>query len=760
VVLLAILAVLGWELAQAEEPYQYSPLRFNRGMNAAAGPFFVGDEAIDVTNGLWDASGFVYPRNAFKLFNGRTRILGNREIGGMFRYVRYAEPPFVTASRFFLAAESLWIFQDSSVTDTLLAFKKQPIGTTRGTVNTASGSNIVTGTNTRFIQSSIARDPFFTPFVVDSASYFRLGGRARIAVKHPITDDTLELQDNVDSTATNAASHALLPAFERGTPKFFTVVGNRLYFGDSTKPTWQWDGNFTTVNYVVDSGRIYANTTTLLRDGTKAWFPNQWRSFWVRFAHRMLLDRGAAGGTDSLVLSPWIPIISNDDTSLTLKFDPRYGDATAKYYIMALPVERKSSENTVSAANDSFLVSADIPQLNERVNTLHSWPLSLFVTDGPGRNEFHTLSAWYKDTLFFFSDKFKTAPTSASRFVFVLNAPIFPNTVLGHQDRLWYVGDPTARNRVYYSEPLEPANVGPFNFVDVFPRDGDQVITGASYQDQLLVYKNNSVNRIGGDNPSNFIALPLFDNLGTPGINTRTSFAGDEYFYDKNTGIYILREFNPVRISDPIRPLLDSIPSAGAKNAALTVFRDHLWFSYPSGSNQSKNNRLLTYNVRFDDVATWSRHTFNRAANFAVWPLAGDSSRLAAGDPDSGLVYIYNDTARVDAYTSALLKLTYKTGWLALSVPELRKRFRGFQLGFDMNNASDRDSVFLYKDFATTAFDTLVFQRDGQLNNYVTKDMNGGGLGRLFQLKFETQARDIFKLYFGRMKWAAVGERQ
>jgi hypothetical protein len=570
----------------------------------------------------------------------------------------------------------------------------------------------------------------------------------------------------VDTTSTNATNHKLYPVFDTLALKSFAVIGNKVYFSDSTRPVWGWDGSTPEVAFVVDSGRV--NSTTLgsaasLNDGTAAWFDNEWTSYWVRFPNRIMRDRGAVGGTDSVMLSPWVPIVGNTDTTLYLKFHPTYGNVGSNYYIMALPVERLGTEKSVTfMLADSMLVSTDLATLNERLDILAAWPLSVLITKGPGMGELRVISGWYWDTLYFFHDKFKTPPTNASKFVLVCNVPPFPKTITVHQNRLWYVGDVSAANRIYYSEPLQPGRVGPFNYLDVSPRNGDALITASSYQGQLLAYQTNSVFRIVGDNPSNFVVLPFLENLGTPGINTRTAFGGEEYFYDYRTGIYALREFNPVRLSDPVKPFLDSIPSAAAKNASLAFFKDHLWFSYPAGANQTRNNRLLTLNVRVPD--TWARHSFAKASTMSVWPLAGDTARLTFGDPDSGTVYFYNDTAHVDAGQSALIKTVYKTGWMPFSVPEFRKQWRGFQLAFAADSitgvAGDKDSVYLYKDFSTTAFDTLIFTREGQLDNYVAKDIYRDGLGRLFQLEMRMAPRTGFKLYWARSKWASVGERQ
>lgn len=743
--------------AHVEEPYLYSPLQFNKGMRPAAG-LFAGESPIDVQNGLWDNTGFLYPRSGFKLFNGRTRILGNREIGGVFRYVRRTEPPFYSAQASFLAADSQWVYQDASVTDTLLGFKEEPLSVVRGQLNTVNTQVFVyanTSAPTRFIEEAVSFDSLFN--MIDSASYIRIAGNNsnnRILVNSVISNETLYVRTANSSTLTGVTDWRLFPALDIGSQKFFAQMGNLLIFGDSTKPTWQWDGSKTKVNYIADSGHTYAATTTLLRDGSKGWFPNEWAGFWLRSAEHFY--HGNTPALSQGAHNPYFPILGNDDTSLTLKYAPdKHLTAGKDWYIVSFPVERRSSEKTISTVRgDSILKSTDI-SVGTQNYFLSAYPIQILITSGPGAGELRVPSGIVGDSIMFYEDKFVHAPTTASKFVFIINYPIVTQNVVVHQDRLWYVGDGINKNRLWYSEPLEPSNVGPFNYVDVFPRGGDVLTNFSSYQGQGLAYLNNSIARVVGDNPSNFVVLPFLENLGTPGINTRTSHGDEEYFYDYRTGLYALRSFNPVRLSDPVKPLLDSVSSAGAKNAALTYFKDHLWFAYPAGANQTKNNRLLTYNVKVPD--SWARHTFTRCANFSTWPLTGDSTRLTCGDPDSGLVYVYTDTAHADAYTSGRITLVYKTGWMDFASPQQRKRWRGFQLAFDMNSASDGNNVYLYKDFSATEFDTLVFQRDGQLNNYLAKDINGLGYGRFFQLKLETAPRDIVRIYEGRMKYTAIG---
>lgn len=773
---------MAWSAAVlAEEPYQYSTITFNRGMNVASG-VFIEDEPIDVVNALFDNSGFMYPRAAFARFNTTAIASGSSPgITGLFRYIRRPEPPYYSAGSNLMVASGLYVWQDSSIVDSAKGFKRDPISTTRGTVAVTNLSKVVLGTNTRFLENTIPREVFFdnaavggTDGVIDSAFVFRYGARAAVFGDMAITNDSLLTQTNNDSTGSGLTNHRLFPAFDPGIStgntvtspwKFFVELRNRLYFGDSTKPVWSWDGTVAKNNYLCDSGRTYANATTLLQNGNKAWFPNQWRGFWVRFSNRIGHNHGGGGSTD-VTRSPWAPIIGNNDTSLTLRFDPVYGDNAADYYIAALPIERTSKEQGVSAASANFIkLTSSAYNFADATYAICTYPLSVLITVGPGKGELHMVDEAIKDSLWFHTDPFKVAPTSASRFVLIENLPIMPKTITVHQDRLWYAQDGINKNRVYYSEPLDPPNVGPFNYIDVFPRDGDQITNIGSYQDQLLVYKTSSINRIVGDNPSNFVALPLVDNLGTPGINSRTSFAGDEYFYDQKNGIYALKEFNPTLLSAPIKPILDSISSSGSKNVSLTIYRNTLWISFSTGTIDESfggnfaNDHLMSLNLRIPD--SWSRHSSGATASPGIlysWPIAGDSNRLSFGDQKAGTVFYYNDSAHTQE--GAIVRMSYKTGWMALSTPEARKRLREMQFAVSsdtISGALDRDTVLLYNDFATTPFDTLLVNREGRFDNYIRRPLGPGGNGRFFQMEMRVAPRAAFRLYYARNKWRDIG---
>lgn len=754
--LFPFLALLAPGRAAAETPYGYSSLSFNKGLNAAAGPLFVGEGAVDVINALWDASGFMYCRNAFLRYAGTLQD-GTYGITGLCRYIRRAEPPQITSNSYFLASKGQFVYSSTNAGTPNFA---EAIGSTGGTISVVSGKDTVKGSGTYFTLRAGSINPFFLGNI-DSVSYFRVGGRSKLGIQKVLNDTlmVLEAGSTFDTTATGDADYKIFPALGvTGDPSFFAQLSNELFFGDFTKPVWKFDGNVTVPAYIADSGMVRAiDAGAVLIDKSKAWEINQWRSFWFREANRY---RDTTVSTIAEKRSPFVPIIGNDDTSLTLKYSNGTGDASSnRYLILSLPVEMRSSEFTVTSYA-SAQAELSTSGVNISQGDLMTWPLSVLITSGPGQGQLRVVEGTRStgNVLCFWGDPFPTneKPTSASKFVFIVNLPIRPKQIFVHQDRLWYAGEfGEGKNRIYYSEPLEAGNVGPFNFLDVFPRDGDELTNGSSYQGEVLAYKNNSIARIVGDNPSNFVVLSFLTNLGTPGPNTRTSFGGDEYFYDLRTGLYVLRAFNPVRLSDPVKTLLDSIPSASAKKAALTIYNDHLWFSYPAGAGQTINNRILTLNFRVAD--TWSRQTFTKAACFSVWPMAGDSSFFLMGHPTNSLIYRYDLQSHIDTGTSAQVRLFYKTGWMALSSPEQRKRLRGFQLGFFSDNTFDFDSVYFYKDFSGTFFDTSFITRQGQNDNYVTRDLGPEGNGRLFQIEMRLAPVGTFKLYNARQKWLNIG---
>lgn len=769
--LLSTVAILPGALT-AEEPYGYTDVLFNKGANYAAGPFFVGDGAVDVINALWDNTGFMYPRAAFRRFNGTQRSLAGNgyPVKGLYRFVKTPFPPDEAGLGRFLAACSLYVFSDSSITDTSQAFKKEGIGFHGTYLEDATGGadaggdsvwfyNPVNNFAQDFYRRIIPMEPFFQ--TIDSAQYLRATPTVGSAFFLPLVTyiDISQLLTQGTATPDTFFNYRIRACLDPGAQAQFVQMGNRVIFGDSTKPLRFYSGVDTgvTVGFIADE-IIDQTVTTTMGSGLKAYFDDQWAGYWVRFLEPGLFD------TRNGVIryqSPFAPITSNTDTLLYLRFDPL---TDGQGLICSFPIELVSKPYTIVQKDGAglWIRLTGLPSdwsLWNSTNTVEarncSYPLEIIVDDTLYGGQTRMVTYIFGDTLWFTQEPTPAAIQGQVRLV--VHRPVIPRTMEVHQDRLWVV-DVAYPNRIYYSEPLAPEEIGPLNFIEVFPRDGDKINDLVSYKDQLLAKKGNSIARIVGDNPSNFVTLPFLENLGTAGLNSNAQFGGDDYFLDPKTGVYVLREFNPVRLSDEVKPLLDSIPSASANKVAFAIHDQTLWVAYPAGAGQTKNNRLLSYHI---PTKNWSRHTFNEAAVLATWPLAGDSTRLVAGDQDSGTVYVYTESAKqehIPADTGRTVKLTYKTGWMALSSPEQRKRLRGLQLAYSATADADRDTCFIYKDFATTAFDTAVFARTAsQEDNYDTKDVNGLGYGRFFQFKWEVAPSGNFKFHSGRKKWVNIG---
>lgn len=751
----------------AQEPYQYTDVKFNLGMNPAAGAFFVGEGATDVINALWDNTGFMYARGAFKRFNGTQRSLGATPTKGLYRFTKTGFPPDQPALARFLASESLYVFSDSSITDTSAAFKKEGIGF-HGAYFDGTGAlgdsvfelqNTTTSTDFEDLwQRLIPPDPFFK--TIDSAQFLRANRKDSTGYfgQAVMWLGANQVLINPASGNDSFVNYRVRAALDPGAQTLWAQLGNELVFGDSTKPLRSYYGVDTgvVINWICDTTSDPA-VDTKFGDGRKAWFTDEWVGYWIRMAGA--LATATRNGVTRAV-APFAPITANEDTTLYLRFDPGTdGDA----FIMSYPIEIISKPYEISNRDgaNAWFELAGLPSywtsLWANTNSTEyrnvSYPLECFF-DSTG--QIRKVDYLISDTLFFTQDVPTATPLGNVQLI--LHRPIIPLAMKVHQDRLWVI-DVAYPNRVYYSEPLSPGRISPTNYLDVFPRDGDRGTALVSYKDQLLFKKGKSISRIVGDNPSNFVVLPFLENIGTAGPNAQADFGGEHYFYDGNTGIYVLREFNAVNLSDNIKPLLDSIPAAAKGKVQMAIHGDNLWMAYAAGAGATKNNRLISMNIRLP--GTWARHDFARAGCFSVWNITGDSLRLMLGDPDSGTVYSYVDTATVDAGKTVRRRLTYKSGWMALSRPEERKRLRGLQLAFDADtiagSAGDVDTCYLYKNFSTAAFDTLLFQRAGQLNNYADKGVNGSGYGRFFQAEWRVAPRTTFRFNYGRKKFTVIG---
>ena len=89
-------------------------------------------------------------------------------------------------------------------------------------------------------------------------------------------------------------------------------------------------------------------------------------------------------------------------------------------------------------------------------------------------------------------------------------------------------------------------------FVDVNENDGSQIQAIHSFQSQIVVFKDNSLWVMSGDDEDNFSLLPIDPTVGTTMSGSIASDQSVMFFLDQGSGVYVFDGVQATRIDEPI----------------------------------------------------------------------------------------------------------------------------------------------------------------------------------------------------------------
>lgn len=171
-----------------------------------------------------------------------------------------------------------------------------------------------------------------------------------------------------------------------------------------------------------------------------------------------------------------------------------------------------------------------------------------------------------------------------------------------HKERLFVVpGITTVAN----SSRLSFSNAGDFttwpgiNFIDVGPGDGQHLVDLVVYQDNLLLFKEDSTYVLAYDSkPSDAIVRKISNTLGTTKAHCVVNYENSVFIYHEGE-VYEVINYDFNRINTKVPFLYDPTSPGGAsfsEDVFLTLFGDRLLVRY--------FNRVYVYGLR---TRTWSR---------------------------------------------------------------------------------------------------------------------------------------------------------
>jgi len=224
----------------------------------------------------------------------------------------------------------------------------------------------------------------------------------------------------------------------------------------------------------------------------------------------------------------------------------------------------------------------------------------------------------YKDTLYFFRAQGgsngsgtltgitlsgstwtdKTYPPASSAFIY--------------KERVFLVGDKLNNlSRMYFSDVGNADSYPGANFFDIRPGDGESLNDGIVYQDQVFLFKNNSIWVFAFDTqPAQAVLQQLHDDLGVDNEWSLALYENQIYFLKWNQ-VYMIANYDFTRVSTKIPFEVDkSLPTVRA--GLDYTWKWPNWLSLVSDRLVVRYyNRIYIYNLR---LRSWSRWESNDPA--------------------------------------------------------------------------------------------------------------------------------------------------
>ena len=200
------------------------------------------------------------------------------------------------------------------------------------------------------------------------------------------------------------------------------------------------------------------------------------------------------------------------------------------------------------------------------------------------------------------------APNSSDSITLPAIAPRFSAFYKGC---LFMDGGQTDPTKIFFSWPNHPDRFASENFFDVGHRKGGDIRGFFPYYNNLLVFRERSIDLIRGDPVSGFMVVPFVEELGTPAIDTVSIVPGVGVVFLAQDGIYRLEGgmdggavLNVEKISGMLLKTVGRIngqPLAKATAAYSHKWRE--WHCYVPVDGEAKPSLGIVYHV---DKNSWS----------------------------------------------------------------------------------------------------------------------------------------------------------
>jgi len=313
-----------------------------------------------------------------------------------------------------------------------------------------------------------------------------------------------------------------------------------------------------------------------------------------------------------------------------------------------------------------------------------SWKDALFVTSGNQKIQVITYSEdWERANI--------TGLTYKPQYICV------------HRDRLWAAGGdmPLGYFECSAYDDYTDWSAGDGEAFYAGRQDGDPITQFLPRGDNLVIYKNDSMWVMQGDNLYNWFEKTANKAIGCCAPKSAVE-CGFGHFFLSNDNVYFFDGVNdPIPVGDQIKPWLDAIPTTLRKLAAGCYHNNYYRLAFATSNESEKNDFECILDLRMfkQGVIAWWPNNSRYIAGYIPYVGPEDDQNLYYADGSAGYLRKI-DSGTQDDTTN--IRAEYHSKYFVLENPNREKEYGIFKIDntqgigvFQLNLIRDLNDAYI-----------------------------------------------------------------
>ncbi len=249
-----------------------------------------------------------------------------------------------------------------------------------------------------------------------------------------------------------------------------------------------------------------------------------------------------------------------------------------------------------------------------------------------------------------------TGTTGSLLFVvdYLGGSPQDCNFITLHKDRTWLAGDYDNKNTVYYSNQYDPedwSTAGEAGEISIYTANNDYIIGIVNWLDDVLIFKKNTIWRVEGDTPGEYVVKQVYSVQGTIWKDSLCS-DGNYCFFAGSDGIYQYNGIEAVPIlTSEIKDVYENM-----NNISCMLLNNKLYImdkgtpSYASVPSVVYDIRTKTIEVLYITGGITAVGAFTGPYDNSLYYGTGEENAFICYLKDNKIVFNGESQENIDAY--------------------------------------------------------------------------------------------------------------